>query len=143
MGGLNVNIRLAKETDMDFWFELDNHLTSSKLIKKIQEEMAFVLVDQGKPIGILRYQLFWDTIPFCTMLVIKKSQQNKGAGRSLLQFWEEQMRGLGYGMCMTSSQSDEQGQHFYRKCGYKDAGGLILDVPGFEQPTELFFVKQL
>jgi hypothetical protein len=32
-------------------------------------------------------------------------------------------------------------QHFYRKLGYKDCGGFVPDVPGYEQPMELFLVK--
>lgn len=44
---------------------------------------------------------------------------------------------------MTSTQVDENAQHFYRKLGYQDAGGLLLNSPGFEQPMELFLVKQL
>ena len=30
----------------------------------------------------------------------------------------------GYGMVLTSTQVDEDAQHFYRKLGYKDCGGL-------------------
>lgn len=44
---------------------------------------------------------------------------------------------------MTSTQVDETAQHFYRKLGYRDAGGLLLDVPGYEQPMELFLIKAI
>lgn len=37
----------------------------------------------------------------------------------------------------------EEAQHFYRKAGDQDAGGLVLTVPGYEQPMELFFVKAI
>ena len=33
-------------------------------------------------------------------------------------------------MVMTSTQVDEEAQHFYRKLGYKDAGGFVVDIPG-------------
>ena len=46
-------------------------------------------------------------------------------------------------MVFTSTQVDEDAQHFYRKLGYKDCGGFTVDVPGHEQPLELFLVKQL
>lgn len=32
-------------------------------------------------------------------------------------------------------------QHFYRKLGYKDCGGFIIDVPEYEQPMEMFLIK--
>ncbi|WP_312107147.1 hypothetical protein [Lachnoclostridium sp.] len=46
-------------------------------------------------------------------------------------------------MIMTSTQVDESSQHFYRKLGYKDCGCLVLDIPGFEQPLEMFMAKAL
>ncbi|NLV92595.1 MAG: GNAT family N-acetyltransferase, partial [Firmicutes bacterium] len=40
---------------------------------------------------------------------------------------------------MTSTQADEEGQHFYRKLGYRDIGGFVL--PG--EPLELIMIKEL
>ena len=34
-------------------------------------------------------------------------------------------------MVMVSTQVDEEAQHFYRKLGYKDAGGFVVDIPGY------------
>ena len=42
---------------------------------------------------------------------------------------------------MTSTQVDEEAQHFYRKLGYKDCGGFTVDVPGYEQPMEMIMIK--
>ena len=47
----------------------------------------------------------------------------------------------GYGMVMTSTQVDEDAQHFYRKLGYKDCGGFTVDIHGYEQPMEMFMSK--
>jgi hypothetical protein len=56
--------------------------------------------------------------------------------------FDEKVRcGQGYGMLMTSSQVDEEAQHFYRELGYKDCGGFVVDVPGYEQPMEMIMVK--
>ena len=38
-------------------------------------------------------------------------------------------------------QVDEDAQHFYRKLGYKDCGGFVVDVPGYEQPMEMIMIK--
>ena len=53
------------------------------------------------------------------------------------------MKKAGYGMVMVSTQVDEQAQHFYRKLGYQDAGGLVITIPGYEQPMELFLIKKI
>ena len=44
---------------------------------------------------------------------------------------------------MTSTQVDEEAQYFYRKLGYQDCGGFIINIPGFEQPLELIMSKAL
>ena len=31
----------------------------------------------------------------------------------------------------------------YRKLGYKDCGGFVIDVPGYEQPMEMFLIKRI
>ena len=60
-----------------------------------------------------------------------------------MEHWEFEMRVKGYGMVLTSTQVNENAQNFYRKMGYKDCGSLIIDIPGYEQPAELFLSKSL
>ena len=96
-----------------------------------------------KPVGLLRYNLFWDNTPFCTLLFIDWQEQHKGYGKQLLKHWEEDMKAQGYGMVLTSTQVDETAQHFYRKNGYKDCGSLVMNIPGYEQPMEMFLSKGL
>ncbi len=31
----------------------------------------------------------------------------------------------------------------YRKIGYKDCGSLVMDIPGYAQPVEMFMVKAI
>ena len=78
---------------------------------------------------------------FGKVLFVDWSYQRRGYGRMLMEYWENDMRSQGYGMAMTSTQVDENAQHFYRKLGYKDCGGFTLDIPGFEQPMEMFMSK--
>ena len=98
-------------------------------------------MDEGIPVGLLRYNLFWDNAPFCTMLFIEQSHQRKGYGKMLMTHWEMDMKAQGFGMLLTSTQVNEEAQHFYRKLGYKDCGGFVIDVPGYEQPMEMFMIK--
>ena len=60
-----------------------------------------------------------------------------------MSFWEEDMKRAGHGMLMTSTQVDESAQHFYRKLGYRDAGGFIIDIPKYKQPMEMIMVKEI
>ena len=136
-----IAIRHVQQENKDFWFRLDKHLPEAEFEKKVRDKQGYVLFDGQTPVGLLRYNLFWDTVPFCNLIFIDWDYQRKGYGRKLMEFWENEMKALGHDMVLVSTQADETAQHFYRKLGYRDAGVLLLNVPGHEQPMELFFVK--
>lgn len=134
-------IRYVQQEDKAFWYSLDRHLPEQEFDRKVSENRGYVLLTDGIPVGLLRYNLFWDNTPFCTMLYIDQNHRGKGGGKLLMEHWEREMKAQGYGMLLTSTQVDEEAQHFYRKLGYKDCGGFVIDVPGHEQPMELFLIK--
>ncbi len=136
-------IRYVQAEDEEFWYRLDRHLPRQEFENKIRDKQGYVLFDKDKPIGLLRYNLFWDNTPFCTLLFVDWEFQKQGFGRQLMTFWEKDMKAQGYGMLMTSTQVDEDAQHFYRKLGYRDCGGFVIDIPGYEQPMELFLIKAI
>ena len=138
-----LSIRYVQEEDNEFWFKLDKHLSQCEFEKKIRDKMGYVLVENNVPIALLRYNLFWDNTPFLTMIYVQQEYQHKGYGRKLIEFWEENMKSAGYEMIMTSTQVDEEAQHFYRKIGYQDSGGLIVNISNFKQPMEMFFTKAI
>lgn len=49
------------------------------------------------------------------------------------------MKNKGYNLLMTSTLSNEQAQHIYRKLGYKDSGSLLLE----NEPLEIIFTKNI
>lgn len=136
-----AEIRYMRPEDKAFWYSLDKHLPEAEFANKVRDKRGYVLEEDGKPVGLLRYSLFWDNTPFCTLLFVDRAYQKKGYGRRLMEHWEADMKEKGYEMLLTSTQVDEEAQHFYRKLGYKDCGGFVPDVPGYEQPMELFLVK--
>ncbi len=145
LGGMTsvIEIRYLRNSDKPFWYSLDKHLPEAEFENKVKTKRGYVLLEHTVPAGILRYNLLWDSIPFCTMLYISENHQNRGYGTMLIQRWEKDMKEQGYGMLLTSTRVDETAQHFYRKLGYKDCGGLIINIPAYAQPMELFLVKEL
>lgn len=138
-----IEIRYVQMKDKEFWYSLDKHLPKSEFFNKIRDKRGYVLLENGKPIGLLRYNLFWDNTPFCTMLFVHWDYHNKGYGKRLMEYWETDMKRQGYEMVLTSTQVDEEAQHFYRKLEYKDCGGCVIDIPNYEQPMEMFFIKAI
>lgn len=135
-----ITIRYVQPEDQAFWYRLDRHLPEREFARKVAGQSGYVLLADNIPAGLLRYSLFWDSIPFCNMLYIDHAHQRKGYGQKLIEYWEADMKARGYERVLTSTQADEGAQHFYRKLGYQDCGGFVLDVPG---PMELIMVKML
>lgn len=136
-------IRYVQAGDKEFWYSLDRHLPEREFENKIRDKQGYILLMDDKAIGLLRYNLFWDNTPFCTMLLVDEKYQGKGCGKRLMEYWETDMKAQGYGMLLTSTQVDENAQHFYRKLGYKDCGGFVIDIPQYAQPMEMFMIKAI
>lgn len=138
-----IEIRYVQLEDIDFWFTFDKHLPKCEFEKKVRDKQGYILLIDNKPIGLLRFNLFWDNIPFCNMLLINRDYQRKSFGKKLMEHWESDMKTQGYDMLLISTQTDENAQHFYRKLGYMECGCLIIDNFKHKQPMEMFFVKNI
>ena len=117
----------------------DHHVTEEVLRKKISDKEILIAESGNEIVGWLRFGFFWDIYPFMNLIIIDEEYQRKGIGKQLVLFWEEEMKKRKHKYVLTSTQSDEEAQHFYRKLGYKDAGSLIL--PG--EVLEIIFIKTL
>ena len=137
-----MEIRYVENNDKESWYKYDQHLSEEEFKNKVLSKRGYVLLENNKIIGVLRYNLFWDNIPFCTLLFIDFKYHKKGYGRKMMKFWEEEMKSKGYGMVLTSTQIDEESQHFYRKLGYKDCGSLDITIPKYAQPLEIILSKE-
>lgn len=134
-----MKIELAAEKDYKYIVENDRHIPETLVKTKIKEKEIFILRDSEKEIGWMRYGYFWDNIPFMNMLWIDEKYRGQGIGKKVVLHWEEIMRQRGFKLIMTSTQSNEEAQHFYRKMGYRDAGCLLLET----QPLEVILTKYL
>ncbi len=134
-----LEFRVAISEDKKWIGRRDETLGKEMLQQKIdQEEILLALLDEQR-IGFLRWSYFWDVIPFMNRLGFDKGFRQQGYGRALVACWERRMLDRGINRVMTSTLSDENAQHFYRKLGYVDTGALLL--PG--EALEILFAKAL
>ena len=134
-----MEIRYAGPGDIEMVSEYDMHVSREELKNAAAMKRIILLFIDGEYAGWLRFNLFWDNIPFMNLLYIFEEHRGKGYGRELVGFWEHEMAGQGFKFVMTSTQSDEEAQFFYRKLGYTDRGALVLP----NEPLEIFFYKKL
>ncbi len=138
-----LSIVFATKEDYALCAEFDAHISYEEFLYKVYEHRYYILRDGLRPIGILRYGMFWDNVPCLTMIYLEAGSRQKGYGRQAMEFWEQEMHIRGYGMLLTTTQVDEQAQHFYRKLGYRDCGCMTIDIAQYAQPAELFMVKEI
>lgn len=132
-------IRYANKGDIDFISKYDEHISKDELVNIVEHNRVILMFVDDKFVGWLRYSLFWDNTPFMNMLYFLDNERGKGYGKKLVTFWETEMKKLNYKFVLTSTQSNEEAQFFYRKLNYKDNGSLLLP----DEPLEIIFYKEL
>ena len=132
-------IRYANENDIEIISKYDKHISKEELANIIKLKRVIVMYEDDKFVGWLRYNLFWDNTPFMNMLYLLDNERGKGKGSRLVIFWENEMKQKNYEFVLTSTQSNEEAQFFYRKIGYVDSGALLLP----NEPLEIILYKKL
>ena len=134
-----IEIRFATSQDYDYLVHNDRQIKPEVVKKKIEDAEIIVVLDNEQNIGWLRFNYFWDEIPFMNMLWIEEDYRRKGIGTRLVNFWETEIFQRDKNQVMTSTLSDETAQHFSRKLEYQDCGSLLLP----DEALEIFFLKSL
>lgn len=130
--------KYAEDTEYNYLLKMDIHISSDMLRNKIINREIILAYEDDIVVEYLRFNYFWDEIPFINMIYIESEYRNKKIGTNLVKFWEKEMIKEKYNKVMTSSLSNENAQHFYRNLGYKDVGSLLL-----EEALEIIFIKKL
>lgn len=134
-----IIVKIATNSEKSYLNENYRHISQQMFERKFVAGEYMVIKEDDKPFGWLRWGYFWDEIPMMNMLNIDLDYRNRGYGKQLVTMWEKHMLENGHTMVMTSTLSNESAQHFYRKLGYKDSGGLLLP----NEALEILFTKNL
>ena len=135
-----MKISLASNKEKKKIEKYDFHIHSNKLGECIYNQFVYVLRDENKIVGVLRYSFFWQTIPFLDLIYIDEKYQKKGYGKKMMLYWEDIMKIMGYKDVMLSTQEDESSKFFYEKLGYKKVGSFL---PPNQDANELMYTKKL
>lgn len=118
----------------------DRHIPSPRLADCINNNQVYVLREDQEIRGVLRYSLFWQTIPFLDLIYLNETCRGQGWGKRMMQHWETRMRAMGYAYTMLSTQADETAKYFYEKLGYRRVGAFL---PPKQDAEEILYLKQI
>ena len=93
-----VNIRYARSEDYLWLAEHDKHIPENIVKNKIENMEFYVAEYNGKIVGWLRYNLFWDNVPFMNMIYFLEEYRKLGIGTKLIKYWENEMNKKGIKM---------------------------------------------
>lgn len=125
----------ASSNDIDELRKYDRHS-----VDLIDMEFVYVLKNHNEVVGVLRYSLFWQEIPFVDHLFIDEKYRGNDYGTLMMVQWEEEMANLGYTDVMLSTEEDETAKEFYKKIGYNQMGSFL---PPNQKSVELMFSKHI
>jgi ribosomal protein S18 acetylase RimI-like enzyme len=132
-----LEIKLATGDDVPWLIAQDYHLAPQVMAAKIGRGEILVAWLGETRIGWLRWNYFWDLLPFMNMLHIDEPHRGRGHGRAVVAHWENLMHSQGFTQVLTSTLANENAQHFYRRLGYHDIGALFM--PG--EAVEIILLK--
>ena len=135
-----MTIEVAKSADFSQVRNYDRHIPVERLLACIEAGQVLVLKENNSIRGILRWSLFWQTIPFVDLIFLDFAIHGQGFGTHMMEFWEDMMRKTGYSYAMTSTQEDETAWQFYEKLGYQKIGSFL---PPDQEAPELIYGKPL
>ena len=136
-----MTVKLAEMKDNRRIANLDRHIPPARLDECIEQGQVYVLEDTDDSVfGVLRYSLFWQTIPFLDLIYLDEACRGNGYGTEMMRKWECDMKACGYRYVMTSTQADETAWLFYEKLGYRRVGGFF---PPEQDAEEWMYLKEL
>ena len=135
----DFEVRIAVLGDLNPIAHADWLLKPNRLREKIERREIIVCDDDGQITGLLRYSWFWEIIPFIDFLWVEEGFRGERRASRMIARLEEETEGRNHWMIMTSTQSNEAGQGFFRKAGFADAGGFSMR----SRPFELLLIKYL
>ena len=135
-----MNITPAASEDLSAITAYDRHIPRERLSDCIQRGLVTVLRSEDRILGVLRWNLFWQSIPFLDLIYLDEAVRGQRWGTRMMAQWEEAMHSSGFDQVMLSTQADETSKFFYEKLGYRQIGAFL---PPDQDAEELMYLKEL
>jgi GNAT superfamily N-acetyltransferase len=137
-----VIVRFAGPELLEWCVVEDGHVTEQVIRHKIINDEIIIAELDGEPIGYLRLEYLWSTIPYIGVIFVIEDYRDEGVGRKILAFLEDHLRSRGHDVLFSSSTANEsEPQNWHRSVGFVESGIITgINEGGI---GEVFFRKQL
>lgn len=135
-----MDITLAETKDLAAVRRYDRHIPPERLEECIRAGRVLVLRESETLLGVLRWSLFWQSIPFLDLIYLDEGCRGRGWGRRMMARWEAEMVRQGFRYLMLSTQADEDVKFFYENLGYRPIGAFL---PPDQEAEELMYGKEM
>jgi L-amino acid N-acyltransferase YncA len=122
--------------------QFEGHTHTEALTAAITASRVAVAEDDtGAIVGYVRWEYFWDRMPYCYTARVLPEHQRRGLGRRLYEAVEGDLRRRGHAFWLSSTEeTNERSQRFHESLGFRPIGSLReLD----QDVAELFYRKDL
>lgn len=117
-----IHVRFANQGDLEFVSQ-DHYIPVEVVSRKIDLKEVVIAELDGQPIGYLRLDYLWSTIPYIALIAVDPSHRRMGVGKTVLDFVIKDLSGRNYEWLYSSSQADEpEPQAWHRHLGFQDCG---------------------
>lgn len=138
----NYIVQKANIDEFEICKSYDQLLPSNKLKEKLQEGYIFLLKDKDNIVGYLRWDLFWNRIPYICLIKLIENHRGQGLGKTLLNAFEQHARNINKSFIISSSQANEpRPQNWHKQEGFREIG--ILSTLNEDGSDEIFYRKEL
>ncbi len=136
-----ISVRFATPADLTF-VQQDTYIPADVVKRKIEWQEVIVAQRDGEMVGYAWFEYLWSLVPYIALIHVLPEHRRRGAGKAMLRFIEEYVRGRGSATLYSSSQVNEpEPQAWHRHVGFEECGiiaGINPDGSG-----EVFFRKRL
>lgn len=139
---IDVEIKYATKDDLDVCHVFDKYNTNEVLLEKIQRDMVILAWLDKSCAGYLRWDWFWNRLPYLSLIQVNAQERNKGVGFKLINNWQQTLKEQNFDFILSSSQKNEPSAiNWHLRQGFQQIGQLSsLNEDGSE---EIFMRKEL
>ena len=133
-----LRVRAAGRGDLPWLAAHDGHLSEPELAVKVDAGEMLVAEADGRPVGLLRLDHLWSSVPFVALVRVLPEARRRGAGRALVEAARAEARERGAPLLLSSATGEEpEAIAWHRAVGFEEWGVL----PGLDEggAGEVFF----